>query len=132
MSNWTEDGKFIPDDTPVEVPLNIKPLSQDEKIAKAVTEQLSIQAAKKGKETFTESMDFEISDDNDPLTTYENVAEMTEEFLNADLEEQPVMTLEEYTNDALTQELQRRANADAAQKEKHQKPEGETESQERE
>lgn len=81
--NWTPEGKFKPDTTPVEVPLSLQGSdSEAMKIARAVSLEFSKQADNVGAETFEESNDFEIDDDEDifPTSQFE-IQEMAEEFL---------------------------------------------------
>ncbi len=81
-SEW-KDGKFIPDQTPVEVPLKFKQSQTEaQRIAAAVSQEFSKQAETKGFETLDESLDFDIPEDEDifPDSKWE-ITEMQEEFL---------------------------------------------------
>ena len=79
-----ENGKLIPDNTPVEVPLRFKQRETEaERIARMVTTEFTQQATKNGFETIEESMDFDVPDEDDVLTSqFETAAEMLEEFLD--------------------------------------------------
>jgi hypothetical protein len=80
-----KDGLHVPDNSPVEVPLDMEPESQDEKIARAVSLALSKNAEKLGKETLEDAMDFDIEDEeNDPISQHEKMADMQEEYLDFD------------------------------------------------
>lgn len=84
MAEWTEDGKMIPDDTPVEVPLQYQQgESESMRIARAVSLEMSKMNEKQGRETYAEAMDFDIEDEEDifPMSECE-VREMQEEFLD--------------------------------------------------
>ena len=112
MANWTEDGRLIPDNKPVEVPLRFKQRETEaQRIAKAVTAEFSNQADSKGFETFEDAQDFEIEDDFDifPNSQFE-VKEMQEEFLPdiPDEREKTVeeLALEELDNESRQQEIQ--------------------------
>ena len=122
MANWTEDGRLIPDETPVEVPLRFKQRETEaERIARAVTQEFSNQADAKGFESFEDAQDFDIEDDFDifPDSQFE-VKEMTEEFL----EEEPMpreKTIEELALEELNQESQAQEIQNAKEKIKQQR-----------
>ena len=67
-----ENGIHVPDSTPVEVPINMSlPETQDEKIARAVAQELSRRQETDGHETLEESLDFDIEDEYpDPISKY--------------------------------------------------------------
>lgn len=73
------DGKEYLDPTPVEVPFE-PPLDYHDELRRIVREELSQQAAEEGHETFEESMDFDVSDDDEIVSPYE-FTEMDEEIL---------------------------------------------------
>lgn len=76
---FDDRGRELPDDTPVEVPLNWKrPPSMQEMIKQHIRVEMSRQAADSGFESFEESDDFEVDEDPDPLSQYE-LREMVEE-----------------------------------------------------
>jgi hypothetical protein len=114
MAKFNKEGHQIPDTTPVEVPIHIQPLTPEQKLASAVAIELSRREEEKDGETFMDSQDFDIDEEeNDPITQFENMAEMQEEFLdteNIDFE-QRVDALTEYTNEQLAKEMERRQNA---------------------
>lgn len=130
MAEWTEDGKLIPDNTPVEVPLHLKQGETEAmRIARAVSLEFSQQADKKGYETFEESQDFEIEDDEDifPTSQFE-VVEMQEEYLPDDPAPEE-KTIEELAIEQLEEENKQKAIEDAKTKiktEKNERQEEET------
>lgn len=73
-------GKEVPDSTPVEVPLRLKrPLTMQEEMQRFIRVEASRAAEAAGYETFEESLDFDV-DDDEPLTAHE-VLDMQEEYL---------------------------------------------------
>lgn len=71
---YNELGQECPDDTPVEVPLGMKrPPTLQEQIQMMVRTQLSRAAERNGHETFEESNDFDVDDDDftDQMTEHE-------------------------------------------------------------
>lgn len=67
-----ENGHEILDPNPVEVPLGMKrPESLAEQVQRLVRTSISNHAAMHGLETFEESEDFDVGDDFDPSTPYE-------------------------------------------------------------
>lgn len=85
MAEYTDGYKLqIPDPTPVELPLRYKyQQTADEKIAAAVSHELSIRATQHEMETLKEANDFDIQDPDewDPTSQYE-ITEMQEEYLD--------------------------------------------------
>lgn len=80
---YNERGEELPDSTPVEVTLNFKrPKSINEMIAEAVRVQFSRVAQSQGFETFDEADDFDVGDEDEPISA----SEMTEdqEFYKGD------------------------------------------------
>lgn len=76
---FDDRGRELPDDTPVEVPLNWKrPPSLREMIQQHIRTEMSLTAQGEGMETFEEADDFEVDEDPDPLSQYE-LREMAEE-----------------------------------------------------
>jgi len=69
------DGYENPDPTPIAPPVGFKPApSLAEQIRAMVrSERLAREAAESGFETFEESDDFEVGDDYDPSTPYEEI-----------------------------------------------------------
>lgn len=66
MAEYDERGREIMDQTPLEVPLNFRPpLTLAEEIRRMVRRELSQAAEASGMESFEESDDFEIDDDDD-------------------------------------------------------------------
>lgn len=113
MAQWTEDGRQIPDDTPVEIPLNLrKGETEAMRIARAVSLEFSQQAEKKGYETWEESQDFDIEDDEDifPQSQFE-LKEMAEEYLPdipLDIEKTPdEVAIEEADNGKTQQQTEK-------------------------
>lgn len=65
-------GRELPDATPLEVPAGMRqPESIESMIARMVRGRVSELAAKDGLETFDEANDFEVEDDDEPLTAHE-------------------------------------------------------------
>lgn len=85
MAQYTEGFKFqIPDPTPVEIPLRLKyQQTADEKIAAAVTAELSFRSDQHGMESLEQANDFEVEDPEewDPTSQYE-ITEMHEDYLD--------------------------------------------------
>ena len=82
--NYDDKGHFIPDDTPVEVPLHItKEPDEHVKMALAIRREMDVALQKQQHETFEEQMDFEVEEDEDifPTSQYE-LQEMQEEFFD--------------------------------------------------
>lgn len=74
-------GREIPDPTPVAMPSGVgRPEPLHETIKRMVRVQLSDYARNQGKETFEESLDFDIPED-ETLTEHEKRATMVEEYL---------------------------------------------------
>lgn len=73
MALFDDRGRQIPDQRPVEVPLELRrPLSIQEEIKRFVRQELSRRAEASALETFEESDDFELDDEDDvPATQYE-------------------------------------------------------------
>lgn len=82
-SKWdtfNERGQFIPDPTPVEVPLKLRrPLSLQDEIKRFVRSELSQRAEDEGYESFEESDDFDIDDDEGEFASPYEFQEMTPE-----------------------------------------------------
>lgn len=67
-----EEGREIPDSTPLELPLGMKrPDTLAEQVQRLVRRQLSDYAALHGHESFEEAEDFDVDEDFDPSTPYE-------------------------------------------------------------
>lgn len=82
MAKFTPEGRIIPDQEPIARPQNIRPPTQEEMIAKAVSEEFSRRAEQTGEfETFEEANDFGDLDEDEMLSPYE-VHDMPEEFLD--------------------------------------------------
>jgi len=76
------DGKEILDPTPVAIPAGFgRPESLHETIRRLVASEISTRAADRGEESFDEANDFDVGDDDLPLTQYE-LTEMQEEYVN--------------------------------------------------
>lgn len=82
MAQYDKEGREIPDDTPVEMPLGFKhPPTIQEMIQQAIRVEMSRQAAEQGMESFEESDDFEVGEEfEDNLTPFE-LKEMQEEYI---------------------------------------------------
>lgn len=67
-----KDGREVPDDTPVSVPLAFqRPLSLQEEIKRYVRVHISQAAAAHEQETFEEADDFDVDEDGDLFSPYE-------------------------------------------------------------
>lgn len=67
-----DDGREVPDPTPLSLPAGFKrPETLAEQVQRLVRGALSRQAAEQGFETWEESEDFDVGDDDDPHTPYE-------------------------------------------------------------
>lgn len=118
--NYDEKGHFIPDDSPVEVPLRFKTQETEaERIARAVSLEFSQQADDKGFETFEDAQDFDVDDEFDifPQSSFE-IQEMEEEYL-PDTPSDKEKTLEE----KLIEEADGEKNQEAEQNERVTPPE---------
>lgn len=81
MAKYNEFGEEIPDDTPVEMPLNFtRPLSIQEEIQRSIRTELSRQAVEQGEESFEEADDFDVLDEPELVSQYE-LLPMQEEHL---------------------------------------------------
>lgn len=70
--NLNPDGSEICDSTPIETPLHInRPMSIAERVRSLVQGELSRRAAEQGHESFEEADDFDVGDDYDPTSPYE-------------------------------------------------------------
>lgn len=76
---YNERGEEIPDPTKPEVPLGFKrPESLAEQVKRLVrSEQMRMLARQSGHETFDEADDFEVGDDFDPRSPYEEIFDPT-------------------------------------------------------
>lgn len=76
---YNERGEEIPDSTKPEIPLGFKkPESLAEQVARLVkSAQLREQALASGHETFEEADDFEVGEDYDPKSPYEESFDLT-------------------------------------------------------
>lgn len=80
MAQFNEFGQQIPDPTPLEVPLNLRrPLSIQDEIRRFVRIELSRKAEELGTESFEESDDFDIDDDEGDFASPYELTEMQEE-----------------------------------------------------
>lgn len=81
MEKHDEAGYEYFDPTPIELPLGFKrPEPLADMLKRLVHNELSADAAAKGKETFEEADDFEVEEDPDPLSYYQ-VRDMEQEEL---------------------------------------------------
>lgn len=83
MARYNDKGEEIPDDTPVEMPLGFtRPLTIEERIARAIRGHMSQMAAEEGFETFEEANDFtEEGEDEMPVSEHELNAEIDEDTM---------------------------------------------------
>jgi len=84
---FNHKGEELPDNTPIEVPLDfVRPLTIHEEIARALrTHDFQQRLAARGMETPEEAEDFDVDDDNDPITRYEAVGEGVLDDLDAEI-----------------------------------------------
>lgn len=69
-----ENGHEVPDPTPLEIPAGFKrPETLAEQVQRLVRTSVSEWAARNQEETFEESEDFDVGDDDDPASPYETV-----------------------------------------------------------
>lgn len=76
------DGRELPDQTPVDAPLNWKrPPTLAETIRAHIRAQLSQAASDNGGETFEEADDFDTGDDDEPMSPAEMAAFMADDLV---------------------------------------------------
>lgn len=77
------NGREVMDSTPMSLPVGFRrPPSLIEQMRSMIRHELSEGAARAGRETFEESLDFEIPDDpDDPTTPYEHAADNDPEVM---------------------------------------------------
>ncbi|AXH77126.1 MAG: hypothetical protein [Microviridae sp.] len=71
MSQLNEKGWEVPDQTPVAIPAYIQKYDQRDSIKEMIRQALSQEAEHAGFETFEEADDFDVGDDFDPSSPYE-------------------------------------------------------------
>ncbi|AXH74307.1 MAG: hypothetical protein [Microviridae sp.] len=71
MSKLDSKGWEIPDQTPVAIPAHIKFYDTRDSIRDMIRAELSREARENGFETWEESDDFDVGDDYDPTSPYE-------------------------------------------------------------
>lgn len=71
MSKLDMYGSEVPDQTPVAIPAYIKKWDQRDSIREMIREALSREAEEAGYESFEEADDFDVGDDYDPSSPYE-------------------------------------------------------------
>lgn len=71
------EGREIPDDTPIVIYVNNRPITDFDRIRELIAVQLSHQAAAGGRETMEEANDFDVDDELFPVSPHE-YAEETE------------------------------------------------------
>lgn len=76
---YNERGEEIPDPTKPEIPLGFKkPESLADQVARLVrSEKMKEEARRHGRETFEEADDFDVGDDYDPRSPYEEIFDPT-------------------------------------------------------
>lgn len=80
MASFDQFGREVPDQTPVEVPLDFRrPLSLQEEIRRFVRGELSMRAVDESLESFEEADDFEVDDDEGDFVSPYEMTEMAEE-----------------------------------------------------
>lgn len=70
---FDEQWREIPDDTPVSVPVNLRPKSMEQMVAMYVQQAMALDSRMKGEENSEEAEDMEVDDEGDSeiLTPYE-------------------------------------------------------------
>lgn len=82
MAKFTDDGVQIPDQTPLEVALDLfAPESDHARVKRMIANELSSQAAERGDDTWEEANDFDCGQDDPNPTNYE-FDEIQDEFLD--------------------------------------------------
>lgn len=72
MANYDRFGREVPDQTPVEMPLGFKrPRPLNEVVQELIRKEFSRQAEAQGQETFDEANDFDVDDDEFPVSPHE-------------------------------------------------------------
>lgn len=71
MTKLDSRGWEIPDQTPVAIPAHIKPRDQRDSIREMIRYEISKEAMNAGYETFEEADDFDVGEDYDPTSPYE-------------------------------------------------------------
>lgn len=72
--HYNEKGQEVPDTTPVEAPIHFsRPLTLAQQMQRMIRTELSKQAVDDGQESFEEADDFDVDEDPDPLSQYEQI-----------------------------------------------------------
>lgn len=82
---FDEDGRELPDATPIEVPVHLRrPESLSEQIKRLIRTDMSRMAVEQGDESFEQANDFDMEEDDAELA--ETHHELVEEVVDAELE----------------------------------------------
>lgn len=80
MAKYNDKNEEIPDNTPVELPIGYKkPESLQDMIARMINVHSQIQE-RAGNETFEEADDFDVDEEESPVSAYE-LTQMQDEFI---------------------------------------------------
>lgn len=93
MSKFNDKGEEIMDPTPIAVPLRFKQRSYYDQMREMIRREMSQAAQDRGLESFEEADDFDIGDDYDPTTPYEEQFDPDDGVSNFDrqfVQEKPI------------------------------------------
>lgn len=90
-----EDGSEVHNPEPMYLPMNDRPPTLQEQIKRVIRHELSRNVKNEGYETFEESNDFEIEDEDELIQPY-RVVDMVEDFV--DNEDKPEPDLDDQSN----------------------------------
>lgn len=87
-AKFNAKGEELMDSTPVASTLRFKPKSEYQRIREIIMHELSTKAAEAELETFEEANDFDVGDDFDPTTPYEEQFDPDTGVSNFDFQEE--------------------------------------------
>lgn len=71
LSKYDDNGRELMDSTPVAATLRVAPVSEYQRLRAMIQNEMSEAAAGRGFETMAEAEDFDVGDDYDPTTPFE-------------------------------------------------------------
>lgn len=71
LAKYDKNGNELMDSTPVASTLRVRPQSEYQRLRALIAQELSQAAQNNGHESFEEANDFDVGDDFDPTTPYE-------------------------------------------------------------
>lgn len=71
QSKYDANGAELMDSTPISASLRVRPQSEYQRMRALIRQELSMEAAANGLESWEEANDFDVGDDFDPSTPYE-------------------------------------------------------------